>query len=87
MSLSLFPERAPPPRAPRRVRHLYDIERGDAGVVLPSGTQWALVLCGVHDAWQPVAAADWRRGRAACARCEHHEPADPPADHPAWSTP
>lgn len=74
-----------PPRAP--ARHLHAIERGHAGFTIPPKTEWALVRCGVHDAWQPVPAADWRRGRAECGRCQRHEPADPPSGHPCWGGP
>lgn len=85
MSLPLFPDLAatPRPRAPRR--HLHPIERGEAGFAIPAGTGWALVRCGIHDAWQPVPAKDWQRGRAECGACQRHEPADPPAGHPRWT--
>lgn len=61
-------------------------ELGEAGHVIPTGTEWARVACPTHgDVWCAIDRADARRRRAPCPRCERHEPADPPRRTVTWT--
>lgn len=76
---------APRQRSPARTLHPV-AELGEAGHVIPAGTEWVRLTCPTHgDVWCAIDRADARRRRAPCPRCERHEPADPPRQAVTWT--